>query len=147
MRQKHRGLGGVYFIVASVLCAFMMTTVLRLSYDSQCISLADNMAKICTMNVTTMEYLNRTSSYTNQHNPSISISSYSAFGEPDDTYNPISDYNNMLNSMGISSEDCSDVYITWNAAKKTATVQFGAFKNNLGSEIKAHQQTYLVENM
>lgn len=135
-KEEHHGAGGLYFIVTNIICALITTMVMALSFDSQVIAMADNLAYIVSINTSVYNYLSQENNY-EKSNPSI---------EKGDGmyYYPLNDFNSMLKSTGLTNSNnaVSTVTVTWDGTY--STLQFGSFKNMMGRDITPHKQTSTI---
>ncbi len=132
MKTEHSGIGGLYFILSSFICACISMFILNISFSSQVIAMADNLAYITAINSASYSYLADEPDYTST-NPSIVL-------DDGTIYNPLNDFNRMLENTGVARTTCTSVVVTWDADAETCKVQFGSFENNLGSVITPHSQ-------
>lgn len=138
LKKEHNGIGGLFFIMVSISCSFIMITSLNFAWSSRTIAMADNIAHIASINISVSSYLGNYSSYTMTGNPSIKMTS----GE---TYNPLSDFNDMIASSGAGATGAEYVTITWDKINKVSKVQFGPFESSLGSFIRPREQQSIIE--
>lgn len=138
LNKNHSGIGGLYFLTSAICCSVIMLIALQLSWDSQAVAMADNLAYITSINTTVVNYTIKNEDF-NTPNPSIPKSNGG-------TYEPLKDFNNMLKDCGLSDSGSSVCYVTWNENKKQSTVQFGEFKTSLGTYVKPHRQESTIEN-
>lgn len=134
--QNHKGVGGLYFVTTSIICSMIMTISLQLSWDSQVVSMADNLAYITSINTTVSSYVNKMDPY-EVTNPVIYLNSGG-------TYEPLKDFNQMLKDSGISTEGSSYCQVKWTGRK--TYIQFGPFKTSLNTEVAPHRQESIIEN-
>lgn len=139
LKQDHRGIGGLYFIVTMMICSFILLTTVRLSWDSQAISMADNFAHITAIN---------TAVYAYTENIDTLNGNYLGKLPPGDNkaYSPISDFTAMLQSAGIiqSGNKPDACRIVWDG--KNCSIQYGKFKTTLGTYIRPHEQSSTIED-
>lgn len=135
--QKHNGIGGLYFITTSIICSFIMTMALQLSWNSQAVAIANNVSNIVATNVAVHNYLNNSRSYV-KLNPTINISSGG-------TYDPLNDFNQTLLDMGIMQEASDKCKVTWVNPGGTSEIEFNYFKTKLGTSVKPDPQKYIIE--
>ena len=131
LRQEHRGIGGLYFITTMVICSFILFASVRLSWDSQAVAMADNLAYISSINVAVNSYMD---------NVRIPAGNYT--GNLPLTNHP---YNPMLRNAGLisGSDQCNECYVYWDG--RNAVVQFGEFRTSLNSWVRPHQQESVIE--
>ena len=137
MNSNHDGFGGLYFIFTNMACAFIMFIALQLSWDSQAVAMADNLAYIANINVAVNSYTTKTEPFDSLVNPSIKKSKG---GE----YKPLNDFNNMLISTGLTKNGGSSTCtVSWTGTK--AYSQFGEFETSLGTKVRPHRQESIIE--
>lgn len=135
LKEKHKGIGGLYFITTNIICSFIMVIALQLSWNSQVVAMADNLLYIASINHTVNNYIANTEPYDEQtYYPS----------ENSDTYNPLNDFNNMLKSAGLSKDGASECKVKWTGTK--TYIQVSKFTTSLGTEVRPHQQESTIEN-
>jgi hypothetical protein len=139
LQSEHRGIGGLYFICTMVICAFILFSTVRLSWDSQAVAMADNLAYITSINVAVYGYVD---------NVTIPEGNYTGNLPQltNHTYSPLSDFNTMLVQAGIAygnSSRSTQCKVSWNG--RSATVQYGEFKTALGTYITPHEQESVIE--
>ena len=134
--QKHKGIGGLYFMTTNIICALIMVIALQLSWDSQAVSMADNLSYIVSINTTVHSYVGNIPAF-EKTNPTIAIKNGG-------NYNPLADFNKMIKQSGISANGASQCKVKWTGSK--AYVQIGSFKTSLGTEVRPHQQESVIEN-
>jgi hypothetical protein len=138
MHQEHRGIGGLYFITTMVICAFILFSTVRLSWDSQAVAMSDNLAYITSINVAVNGYIDNVYIPAGNYPGPLPFTNH--------PYNALADFNSMLRNAGIISgaDSCSIAQISWNG--RNAVVQYGEFRTSLGSMIMPHQQESIIEN-
>lgn len=137
MLEEHNGVGGLFFVTTNIICAFIMTISLQLSWMSQAVAMSDNLAYIVSINSTVHNYVGNIPAY-DKTNPAIPVKSTGK------TYNPLSDFNNMLSQAGIARKGSSTAKVVWTG--KATYVQFSEFETVLGSKVRPHQQESIIEN-
>lgn len=137
MKQDHRGVGGLYFLITMMICSFILIATVRLSWDSQAISIANNLSQITAINVAVNGYLDNTKIPKGNYTGKLPLDNYD--------YRPLTDFNNMLQDLGIitSSNKAKSCTVEWDG--NNAKVQFGEFTTSLGSKIKPHEQNSIIE--
>lgn len=139
--EEHTGIGGLYFVFANTACAFMLGMILQVAWMAHAVAVSDNMAQVVAINVAVHSYANNKPSFT-QTNPNL-VSNVSGF-----MYNPLNDFNQMLRTYGLSgvtTNQSSQVVVTWNAASRTASVQFSEFETTMHSLVTPHLQQSTIE--
>ena len=126
----------MYFITSAIVCSIITVIILNLSFNSQVVAMADNVAYITSINASVYNYTCGVDEYT-ATNPVIK-------NDLKDSYNPLADFNEMMNGLGVMISPATTVVVTWDG-KKTI-VQYGGFVNTLGSTIIPHQQESIIEN-
>ena len=137
MKAEHVGIGGLYFISTMIICAFILFATVRLSWDSQAIAMADNIAYITSINVAVNGYVDRAIVPAGNYTGNLPFNNH--------TYSPLDDFNQMIYAAGIASNpnscDVCNVYFDGNQA----VVQFGEFRTALNTYIRPHQQESVIE--
>ena len=142
LAQVHSGIGGLYFICTMVICSFIMFTAVKLSWDSQAIAIADNIAYITSINTTINGYIDNADDFSGTYNgylPNLTNHPYA----------PLRDFNDMLTSLGIvDGVGCDRLMVSWtnNSTYGQSVLQYGSFKTKIGSYITPHQQESIIEN-
>lgn len=136
LNQDHKGIGGLYFIMTNIICAMIMVIALQLSWDSQAVAMADNLAYITSINTTVHSYIGNVPSF-NRTNPTITTRNGGS-------YSPLNDFNKMLRDSGISRTGASICTVRWTGSK--TYIQIGEFETSLGTKVRPHQQESTVEN-
>ena len=136
LKQEHRAIGGLYFLTTNILCALILITVLQLSWNSQVVAMADNLAYITSINTSVHSYLANLQPYSTT-NPSIPIKKTGGY------YNPKDDFNRMIRQAGISN-GASTCEVKWDGRK--TYVQMGELETSLGTKITPHRQESIIEN-
>lgn len=136
LKQEHEGAGGMFFLTVSFACYIIMMWCLRLSWTSQAVAIADNLAYMTTINTTVHNYVEHKGSY-NTTNPVINLRNGGSF-------NPLEDFNNMTSSIGIAKTKATECKVVWNG--RQTSIQFGEFKTSLGITIRPHKQQSVIEN-
>lgn len=138
--QEHKGIGGLYFLITNIICAVIMVIALQLSWDSQAVAMADNLAHIVSINTTVHCYTSNAPAFKEEiKKPDSSI--LTKYGV---NYSPLDDFNKMIKQSGISSTGASECEVTWTGNR--AYVQMGPFKTSLGTKVRPHQQESVIEN-
>lgn len=135
LTKKHKGIGGLYFITTSIICAAIMTISFQLSWDSQVVAMANNLAYITSINATVNYYVNDIESF-ESYNPSTQLNN----GE---NYSPLKEFNKMLKDAGLSQNGSSTCRVKWDG--KETKIKFGEFKTSLNTYVKPHQQESIIE--
>lgn len=138
LNHEHSGIGGLYFLVTSALCAMIVFTVVSLSWSSQVIAMADNFGHIVALNTTVYNYVGKEAPHTVRTNPKIPIKSTGGL------YDPLADFNKMIRDAGIATTNSTKVEVIWTGTK--SYLQFGSFKTTLGDVITPHRQQSAIEN-
>lgn len=142
LADYHGGIGGLYFICTMVICAFIMFTAVKLSWDSQAIAIADNIAYITSINTTINGYIDNADSYNGTYNGNLP----NLTNHP---YAPLIDFNQMLTSLGIvEGGGCDRVYVQWTNRPTygQSVLQYGEFKTRIGTWITPHEQESIIED-
>ena len=63
LNEEHKGIGGLYFIFSSIISAFILTNILRMSYSSNISTIINNSAFIVATDALAVSYINYESSY------------------------------------------------------------------------------------
>lgn len=137
LTSKHSGYGGLYFVTTNIICAFILTISLQMSWMSQAVAMADNLSYIVAINTTVHNYISNVPSYTNVVNPSVPI-------RTGGNYLPLNDFNKMLQQTGLSTSGTSSCTVSWNG--RATTVQMESFRTILGTYVKPHKQNAVIEN-
>ena len=136
LNDEHRGYGGLYFVLTNIICAVITVISLRLSWTSQAVAMADNMAYIVSINTTVYNYINKEDPYT-KVNPTLS--------KLDGTkYNPLNDFNQMARAAGVSTSNASTCTVTWDSHR--TRIQIGQFDTILNVRVRPHNQESVIEN-
>ena len=139
MYKEHNGYGGIYFMTISIICALLTIVILRLSWASQVIAMADNIAYITCINTAANSYTYNLDSY-NSTNPVLTSRS-------GDQYNPLSDFNSMMSSAGIKGSAPTECKVIWDKSNKKLSLQIGTFKtSSFNMDITPHVQNAIIEN-
>ena len=139
MYKEHNGYGGIYFMTISILCALLTIVILRLSWASQVIAMADNIAYITCINTAANSYTYNLESF-DSTNPVLKSKS-------GDKYDPLKDFNSMMSSAGIKASAPTQCHVTWNKNTKKASLQIGTFKTStFKMNITPHLQNSIIEN-
>lgn len=136
LKSQHKGIGGLYFITVNIICSLIMVIALKLSWDSQAVAMADNLAYIASINTTVHSYIGNLGQY-QLTNPSIPIKSGG-------TYNPLADFNEMLKKSGISASGTTSCEVVWTGNK--TYIQFGEFTTSLSTKVRPHRQESVIED-
>ena len=145
LKEEHKAIGGLYFLTTNYLMALILTLSLQYSWLSQSVAIADNLAYIAAVNTNITYYLNN-SSYQDSHNPSITVQSDRSI------YNPLNDFNNMIQSCGIAKDIngntsfSSDCHVIYNPATRSTRIQFAPFDTILGITVTPHEQQAIIED-
>lgn len=139
MTEEHSGMGGLYFLITNFVCAVIMTLSLQLSWQSQVISMADNLAYIACINTTIHNYIGNKDSY-DAINPSIYVAAR------DGNYSPLADFNNMITSSGIATTSSPKCRVVWDKDEKRTRILFESFSTILGSKVTPHEQDATIED-
>lgn len=134
--EEHSGVGGLYFVTTNMICAFILTITLQLSWTSQVVAMADNFAYITSLNTAAYSYVGGEPAYTTT-NPAIYIDSADTY------YRPLSDFNKMLADSGIRTSPVTTCLVTWDGRR--ATVEFGEFNTILNVNVRSHRQEAIIE--
>lgn len=134
--QQHKGIGGLYFTFTSIISAVIMTLSLQLSWDSQAVAIADNLAYIASVNTTVNSYIANVPAY-DSVNPSIPLKSGG-------NYEPLRDFNEMIVNAGISPTGASVCDVKWTGSG--AYIKMGEFETTLGTKVRPHQQESVIES-
>lgn len=134
--SKHKGAGGLYFITVNIICSMIMLICLKLSWSSQVVAMADNLAYIASVNTTVTSYVSNVNSFTST-NPNIP-------NKKGGYYNPLNDFNTMLKESGLSQTGTATCEVTWTGNK--TYIQFGEFETSLGTIVRPHRQESIIEN-
>lgn len=118
----------------------MLIATVKLSWMSQAIGIADNMAQLVAMNVAVNSYLNNAGSY-EIVNPVIVLNNDGS------SYSPLLDFNEMLVDYGISTDGVNEIIVKWDSVRKVATVSFNedGFVTTTGDRITPHDQESKIE--
>lgn len=138
----HGGVGGLYFICTMVICAFIMFAAVRLSWDSQAIAIADNVAYITSINTTINSYIDNADSYSGTYVGNLP----NLTNHP---YAPLLDFNQMMVSLGIvEGGGCDRVYVRWSNMPTygQSVLQYGSFQTKIGTWITPHEQESIIED-
>lgn len=138
MKQEHHGIGGLYFISTMIICAFILFSTVRLSWDSQAVAMADNFAYITSINISVNAYIDNVIIPAGNYPGPLPLTNH--------PYNALNDFNSMLQRAGVTSDPnaCKEALVSWNG--QSAIVQYGEFKTSLNSMIRPHQQESIIEN-
>lgn len=136
LKKEHQGVGGLYFLMVNLICSCITIIALNLSWGSQVIAMADNIAHIVSLNVAVQSYIGN-------HDP-YSGTNIVITNESGSVYNPLSDFNSMATSSGFAAAGASTCEISWDGDK--ATVQMGGFTTSLGTTIVPHIQNTVIED-
>lgn len=136
LNEEHKGFGGIYFLIINYLFAVIMSLCLQVSWQSQVVAIADNLAYIAATNTLVKSYVSNSSSY-DSINPVIVT--------PNGTYSPKSDFNQMLNTAGLSAGQVSRCRVIYDANKHKVRIQFGGFNTILGVRCTPHEQDTVIE--
>lgn len=139
LKQKRKGIGGMFFISVSLICAFIMTFVINISRQSTIISMADNISHVIATNLAIHSFNTSSSSYNLNGNPSVKTADGGM-------YNPISHFTEISKSYGFMKEAPKTCRISWNDKNKSLTLEMGEFVTDWGKTIKPHTQTTKIEN-
>lgn len=139
MLQEHKGIGGLYFLTTNLICAVIMSLSLQLSWSSQVVAIADNLAYIACINTTVHNYIGHVDSY-DEINPSINVIATNS------TYRTLDDFNRMINSAGISTSDSARCRVVWDDHSHQTRIQFSSFDTILGQKVKPHEQYSVIED-
>lgn len=134
--KEHSGMGGLYFITTNTICAVLMLTALQLSWNSEAVAMADNIAYIASINCTVNSYITETPAFTST-NPSIKKSKGG-------NYNPLQDFNTMLQEVGLSSSGSDSCDVSWDG--RGTQIQFSEFETSLGTKVRPHRQESIIED-
>jgi len=143
LQEEHGGIGGLYFFIVNYAMAVILIIALRLSWTSQAVAMADNLAYIAAINTNISYYMANYPTQNQVHNPNILCQDGS-------TYSPLTDFNNMLAMSGFKRADgtnatSSDCNIIYNAVDNSVRIQFGEIDTILGIKIKPHEQQTVIE--
>lgn len=136
LKEEHAAVGGLYFITTNVICAFILSLTLQLSWTSQVVAMSDNLAYIVAINTAVHSYINKDPAYT-LTNPSISIKATNSI------YSPLNDFNNMLSDSGLGISSVQECVVEWTGTK--VSVQFGEFTTILNIKVRPHIQNAVIE--
>ena len=135
LKNEHVGIGGLYFISTMVICAFILLTVVKLSWNSQAVAIADNVAYITSINVAVNGYVDRAT---------VPAGNYTgALPYPTHQYSPLPEFNRMMTDLGVMKGQSTSCNVYFNGTQ--AVVQFGEFRTSLGSYVRPHQQESTIE--
>lgn len=139
LENEHNGVGGLYFIFTTIICAFITVMVLELSWTSQAVAMADNIAYIVSINTTVHSYTGNVAPFERDFTNESTIST-----ENKGNYNPLNDFNNMIKEAGLSKEGSKICSIKWTG--KGTYIQFGEFETSLGIKVRPHEQQSIIED-
>ena len=137
LNSEHSGIGGLYFISTMVICSFIMFLSVRLSWDSQAIAMADNLAYITCINVAVDGYIDSAVVPYGVYNGGLPFTSH--------PYSPLADYNQMMVDAGLTtnSNACTECRVSFDGMR--AVVQYEEFRTSLGTYVRPHQQESTIE--
>lgn len=141
LNVEHKAIGGLYFIFTSIVCALIMTSVLKMSYSSQMITVMDNFAFIVATDCLTVSYNNDLDSYT------VENGLIGPYGENSLYYDVESQFELLLsNYLSRSDINTTGFKVAYNKTSKTLRLQINTVEiNRFDLKIKPHQQDVVIE--
>lgn len=143
IKHSHKGYGGMIFMITSLLSGITMLYAVTLSWNSNAIAMADNIAYITTVSTANELYTGNVPSFTKEDTNEI-------IKAPNGTIiNPVGRYSDMLNSSRLikgATPNPTRYAIKWNKQKGTCSIQFQGFETTVGDIVTPHRQEAVIEN-
>lgn len=133
-------MGGIFFVICSLISVFIMSVVISLSQSSTVKAISDNAAQVVATEIAIESYTNDEGDY------QITGSDVSVA----DGYSPYSRFKDIMSNYGFfqgASNQCDgNIRVEWNSNNNTSKLYMCGFELNSGDRIKPNEQTAIIEN-